>query len=277
MQKLITILLLFKEYVIFVSLLIISSFLLANNDNHQLHAIRAYTVGIIGEMQSVLSVIPNVFELKQENEVLRRLNVNLSDEVSRLREARLENIRLREMLDMKGRKDFSLLPADVIGKSLHLLRNTITIDAGESDGVKSEMPIVSETGLVGKVVAISRHFSIGQLVINKDFRASARVQRSRVDGIIAWDGGEMLQLKNVAKKQDVKEGDVIITSEYSSVFPTGIKVGVVSRISEKPGSLFKDIDLTPAVDFPSLEQVFIITTATDTERVALESRAANRK
>ena len=277
MQRLFNILVTFKEYVVATLLIIISLILLIGNDTPQVRAIRSYTVGFVGFMQDVLSLIPNVVELKQENEVLRRMNVNLSDEVSRLREARLENLRLREMLAMKDRGEFKLLPAEVIGKSLHLLRNTLTMSAGEVDGVTVDMPIISEQGLVGKVIAVSTRYSIGQLVINKDFRSSAKVQRSRVDGIVTWDGGDVLHLKNVAKKQDVQSGDLITTSDYSNVFPRDIKIGTVTGVSEPPGSLFKEIDVMPSVDFPSLEEVFIIMAVPDTERTALEHRTLHIK
>ena len=272
MQTLIHIIVAFKEYLLLTLLIIISLTLLGNNDNRQIRAIRSYTVGFVGAVQSVLSVIPNVIELKRENEVLRKLNVNLTDEVSRLREARLENIRLREMLNMKNRGEYTLIPAEVIGKSLHLLRNTITLNAGEQQGVKPDMPIVSELGLVGKVIVTSNHYSIGQLVLNKDFRASAKVERSRVDGIITWEGGDALHLKNIAKKQDVKEGDTVVTSEYSNTFPHDIRIGVVSKLTERPGNLFKDIDLTPGVDFATLEEVFIVIALADTERTSLENK-----
>ena len=277
MQRLFYIFVTFKEYVVVTLLVIISLVLLVSNDTPQVRAIRSYTVGFVGVIQDFLSLVPNIVELKQENEVLRRMNVNLSDEVSRLREARLENLRLREMLAMKDRGEFKLLPAEVIGKSLHLLRNTLTMSAGEIDGVKIDMPIISEQGLVGKVIAVSNRYSIGQLVINKDFRSSAKVQRSRVDGIVTWDGGDVLHLKNVAKKQDVLSGDLITTSDYSNVFPRDIKIGTITSVSEPPGSLFKEIDVMPSVDFPSLEEVFIIMAVSDTERTALEHRTLHIK
>lgn len=273
MQRLINILLLFKEYVALTFLVVISLTLLSANDNSQVRAIRSYTVGFVGILQSALSVIPNVVELKRENEILRQLNVNLSDEVNRLREAQLENLRLRGLLEMKERGQFHLVPADVVGKSLHLLRNTITINVGENDGVRPDMPILSESGLVGKILATSANYSVGQLLINKDFRASAKIQRSRVDGIIAWDGEDVLHLRNVSKMQDVRAGDVVMTSEYSNIFPQDIRIGSVSAVIEKPGNLFKDVTVVPAVDFPSLEQVFVITARRDTERAALEKKA----
>src|SRR5689334_19520146 len=243
MQRFVNIVIFFKEYLALALLIVVSLILLGANDNRQIRVIRSYTVGLVGFFQGAVSVIPNVFEIRHENEVLRQLNVNLSDEVNRLREARLENIRLRTLMGLKEERQFSLIPADVVGKSLHLLRNTITLNVGESDSVRNDMPIVSETGLVGRVLMTSQHYAIGQLVINKDFRASAKIQRSRVDGIIAWDGGEFLKLNNVSKTQDVKEGDVVMTSEYSNLFPRDIKIGAVAKVTEKAGNLFKDVDI----------------------------------
>lgn len=277
MQRLIDILLLFKEYIVLVILIIVSLFLLSANDNNQLRAIRSYTIGAVGIAQNILSVVPNVFELKSENDILRQLDINLSNEVNLLREARLENIRLRSMLALKEHSASTLIAADLIGKNLLLLRNTITINSGENDGVKPDMPVVSEAGLVGKILATSAHFSIAQIMLNKDFRASAKIQRSRVDGIIVWEGGDFLKLKNVAKTQDVQEGDVVITSEYSNIFPVNTKIGIVTRISQKAGSLFQEIDVKPSVDFSSLEHVFIVAATHNEERDALEKKVSSKK
>lgn len=274
MQRLFNIIRLFKEYVFLAVLVILSLVLLSLNDNRQIRAIRSTTVGAIGIMQSALSIFPNVFALERENELLRELSVNLSDEVSRLREARLENMRLREMLALKERTPFRLVAADIVGKSLHLKRNTITINAGEADGIQPNMPIISETGVVGRIVATSSHYAVGQLLLNMDFRASVKIQRSRVTGILAWDGGPMLQMLNVSRAQDVVVGDLVMTSEYSSVFPPDVRVGIVSREQDREGGLFKDIAITPSVDFTMIEHVFVITAMPDSERVALEKRTA---
>ncbi len=133
--------------------------------------------------------------------------------------------------------------------------------------------IFCETGLVGKVIATSSHFAIGQIVLNKDFRVSAKVQRSRIVGIISWDGGETLRLNNVAKKQDVQEGDVVLTSEYSNIFPRDIRIGTVTKVTDKPGSLFKDVEVEPSVNFATLEEVFVVSMVPDTERASLEKNA----
>ncbi len=277
MQRLLQLLRLFREYIVLSLLVLVSLLLLNSNNNRQLKEIRAYTIGFIGLMQNAFSVIPNVFELQRENRVLRQMNVNLTDEVSRLREARLENLKLRAMVGLKESGKYSLVTADVVAKSSMLLRNTLTLNVGETDGVKTDMPMISEAGLVGKIIASSPHYSVGQIMFNRDFRASAKIERSRVDGIIAWEGGEFLIMKNVPQKQDVIVGDIVLTSGYSNIFPPRIRIGRVVKVEERPTILFKDIVVEPSVDFTQLEQVFVALQQPDTSRASLEKQASTGK
>jgi rod shape-determining protein MreC len=269
-KRLFEIVQLFREYFLLALFLTASIALLAFNENQQIRAIRSAAVASVGALQDVFSFVPNYLALRRENKVLRELNLTLTDEVSRLREGRLENIRLRQLLALKERGAFSYVSANIVGKNLQLLRNTITLDVGENDSVKVNMPIVSESGLVGKVIATSSGYSIGQILLNRELRVSAKVQRSRVDGIVRWDGSPTLSLQNVVKTMDVKVGDQVITSDYSSVFPPGLDIGVVSNTHENPGALFQSVEVTPSVDFTRLEEVFVITRTADSSRVALE-------
>lgn len=263
---------LFKEYLIVAFFLVISVALLALNDNAQIRMIRSITVVSVGVLQDVFGAIPNYLDLNRENRVLRELNLTLSDEVSRLREARLENLRLRQFLGLKERAQFGYVAANVIGKNLQLLRNTVTLDAGEREGVRPMMPLVTGNGLAGKVLAAADHYAVAQILFNKDLRVSAKIERSRVDGIIRWEGGSRLLLTNVAKTLDVQEGDVVITSEYSSMFPPGIRIGVVLSARPLEGSLFQSVEVAPAVDFSRLEEAFVVLTLPDSTRSALERR-----
>jgi rod shape-determining protein MreC len=269
-RRILNILLAFRDYVLFALLLISSITLIADSDSRQLRAIRTIAIGVVGYAQQALTAIPNVFALRRENETLRRLNVNLSEEVSRLREARLENDRLRAMLGLREEAPLDLVAADVVSKHLLLMRNTVTLNAGEAAGVAVDMPVIGVEGLVGKVIDTSPDFSIAQMLYNKDFRSSARVQRTRVDGILAWEGGSEMQLRNVLKTLDVRDGDVVITSEYSNVFPEGITIGTVSGVTQSAGSLFHDITVSPAVDFATLEHVFVVKVLPDSIRTTLE-------
>src|SRR5512143_1567600 len=269
-KRLYDIVLLFKEYVVVSLCLLLCILLLALNDTPQIRIIRSYAVVGVGLLQHAVSFLPNYFSLRQENDALRFMNLALTDEVSRLREGKLENIRLRQLLELKQREEHHYIAASVIGKNLQLLRNTITLDAGEQDGVRVNMPVVNESGLVGKIIATGSHYAVGQILLNRDLRVSAKVQRSRVDGIVRWNGGTTLQLQEVARTMDVQPGDLVVTSEYSAYYPEGTRIGVVSSAEPIPGSLFLSVELTPSVDFTRLEEVFVLVRQPDSSRVALE-------
>jgi rod shape-determining protein MreC len=200
------------------------------------------------------------------------MSLALADEVGRLREGKLENVRLRQMLDLKQRSEHHYIAASVVGKSLQLLRNTITLDAGEQDGVRVNMPMVSESGLVGKIISTGSHYAVGQILFNRDLRVSAKVQRSRVDGIVRWNGGTTLQLQQVARTMDVQPGDVVVTSGYSAYYPEGTRIGIVSRAEPIPGSLFQSVEIAPSVDFTRLEEVFVLAHEPDSARIAVEQQ-----
>jgi rod shape-determining protein MreC len=275
-KRIYDILLLFKEYAVLTGLLIASLILMALTDNTQIKHIRGVATVALGVVQEQLAFIPRYFGLLSENDLLRKMNIDLADEVNRLREARLENIRLRELLGLKELLAYKLVAARVIGKDLTLLRNTITLDVGRLDGVRAAMPVVGDGGLVGIVASVSDHFAVVRILLNVDVRASAKVQRSRVDGIIAWDGTSLL-LTNVSKTLDVQAGDVVITSEYSSTYPPGIRIGIVSEVTEQRGTLFKRVVVTPGVNFVKLEEVFVLSYLPSAERLELEQPSPSRK
>jgi rod shape-determining protein MreC len=275
LERLYHLLILFKEYLVLAGLLVLSLMLLVLNDNTQVHQLRTLATVSLGVLQEQLSIIPSYFYLKSENEALRRMNIQLADEVHRLRDARLENIRLRQLLGLKDRVPDRMIAAKVVNKNLTLLRNTLTLNVGEADGVKPMMPVINEAGAVGVVVSTSRHYSIVNLLLNTSFRVSAKVERSRVDGIVAWDGSDLL-LKNVVKTMDVMPGDVVVTSEYSSTFPPNIRVGVVARVTEQPSTLFKKIILIPSVDVVRLEELFVLVRVPDEERLRLERETTKK-
>jgi rod shape-determining protein MreC len=265
-----------KEYITFSFIVLVCLILIFQNDNVQVRFMRGIAVTVIGAVQSTFSIIPNVFQLEKENKQLREANNVLSNELSQLKEARLENIRLSQMLEFKQRTNLRMVSAKIIGKTLIQTRNNITLDVGENDSVKAGMSVITDKGLVGIIAATSANFSIAQILLNKDLRVSAKDQRSRVDGIIAWDGENRLQMKNVSKSADFMEGDIVVTSEYSNHFPAGIPVGYAVSIGSVD-NLFKKIEIEPFVNFETLEEVFVVKSLSNEERQMLEKKYFEKK
>jgi rod shape-determining protein MreC len=236
----------------------------------ELGGFRAVIVGSIGWIQSVFAWIPNPVALKAENTALRELNLQLSVEAARSRQAMLENSTLRSMLKLPTLTDHRLIAADVIGKTTTQQRNYATINKGRADGVREDMTVINDAGLVGIVIGASDHFAVLQLLINRDTRVSAKVQRTRVDGIVQWEGENILVMKNVPRTLDVRVGDRILTSNYSALFPANIVIGTVQQADDEANTLFRRIVVAPAANFSTLEQVFVVDAKPNPERVALE-------
>lgn len=260
----------YKEYATLALLCGISLFFIGTSDAPEIRSLRAFFVAAVGEAQSSFAWIPNPVAERSENRALHELNLELAAEVGRLRQAGAENERLRSLLGFKQQTRFRVLAADVVGKTTTEARNTITLDVGTKDSIKTDMPIMTDLGLVGRVIAVSDHFALGQVVLNRDFRAAAVIVRTRVEGVVAWDAGEYAKLINIPKSYIVQVGDIIVTSESSNLYPPNVPIGTVVEVGDEPNSLFKRIAVKPMVAFQSLEHVFVVLSGANPERRELE-------
>ncbi len=272
MQILLGFLRAFREYIVFVALVSLSLVLITNSDSAPVRVLRSFTIVGLASIQNSSNWMADLFSPRLDAQALRDVNVNLLEEVMRLRRLQQENIELRRKIGFRERSSYSLVAAEIVGKNLAIGQNMVTLDVGENDSVAINMPIINEEGLVGKIVATSARYSIGMLAMHRDFRATAKVKRSRVDGIIAYRTGASLLLRHVSKTADVLPGDTIVTSEYSNVFPPEILIGIITAIGPGEGGLFSQIDVQPRVDFLALERVFVVRYRADIERRQIEDR-----
>ena len=273
----------FKEYFVLFVLVSICLILLYQNNNIQIKKIRSNTVLAIGFIQEKFSVlfnviwIPHLIFIAEENNLLRKNNIALTEEISRLREASLEIVRLKKMLDYKQYSKHDLKIASIVGKNMNLVRNYFTLNVGTDDGVELNMPVISEKGLVGKIINVSDQYSIVEIIKSKSCRVSVMNERSRISGILVWNGGDKLLITEVAKTLDMKIGDVIKTSKYSSIFPEDIEVGVISDIVYNTGNLFQYIEVTSYVNFSNIEEVFVLLYRSSLSRIILEQQMVEKE
>ena len=260
----------YKEFATLTLLTIVSLFLIGNSDAPEIRSLRSFFVAVVGYAQTSVAWIPNPVVERNENKALHELNLELAAEVGRLRQAGAENERLRALLGYKQQIGFRVIAADVIGKTTTEARNVFTLNVGFKDSIAVDMPVITDAGLVGRVISVSDHFALVQIILNRDFRAAALIARNRVEGVLAWENGEYARLRNIPKSYTVQEGDVIVTSESSNLFPPNITIGTVIEVGDEPNSLFKRISVKPAVDFQSVEHVFVVLSAINKERKDLE-------
>lgn len=248
----------FKEYLVLLLTLSAALVLMSFNESRQVDVLRMRIVATLSPLQQGLSWISKFRAIEKENKKLRQQSVWLAYENSIMREALLENRRLRRMLGFKENSPYRLLAAEVIGRRSDGVTNSIIINLGKQESLKEGFPVVTHMGLVGKIISVGENKAIGQLLSDRNFRVSAVIQRSRALGIVHPYSEEILFLKNVPKRSDVKIGDVVVTSGYSEIFPPGIKVGLVTEVSEEEVGLFKRITLKPSANLVQLEEVFVI-------------------
>jgi len=265
----------FREYLVLVSLVIISLSLLTQTNNPQVQKVRTVAFGSFATVTSVFYDVFNITQLKNDNQVLRKLNAEMMIHLSMLREQGILNRELKGMLGIKDTTSLPLMPATIVSKSLSITQNTITINAGNKEGIKPGMPVLSFRGLVGIIQTCSENFSIARTIKNVDLKLTVKNENKRLNGIMKWDG-EKLVIVDVPRTFDFDVGDRIVTSEISSIIPVPIPVGIVSNIEEDKTGLLNLIHIKPFEEVLSVENVFILMMVGNTEKNNLELNFYNR-
>lgn len=247
----------FKEYIVLVVLLIIGLITLSLNQKPAAKKVKSLAFGSFAAFTSVISNVFNVAGVRSENEELRKLNADLMLQVSELRKYGIENSELKGLLALKDTTRYPLIPATIVSKSLSKSQSTFTLNAGKRNGVLPGMPVINDHGLVGIVNSTSDDFSIVRTLKNLDLKLTVKDERSRVDGIMKWDGSDLVMI-DIPKTYDIEPGDRIITSELSSIVDIPIPIGIVLGLSKVETGIFNEVKIKPFVDFIRTEHVFVI-------------------
>ncbi len=207
-----------------------------------------------------LSFFSDLINFRSEREKLLKENNKLRSEIAKLKELERENRILRQGLNISSQENFELVLTQIIAKGSENLSDSIFINKGKKDGILENMAVVSpQKILVGKVSKIYDHFSKITLIFDKASSINVRVQSSRAKGILAGEGMNNLTIDLIKREEDIKSGDIIITSGLGESIPKGILVGGVIEVQRKDIEPFQRAKVKSYLDFGNLEEVFIIT------------------
>lgn len=195
---------------------------------------------------------------RSQLEELRQQNESLRSRVAELEEARLESLRLSELVRLAPPGEMESVGAHVIGRPTTAWEGVITIDRGSDDGIVKGMPVVGPLGLLGQTVEVSKSSARVRLITDPRSGVAAMIQSTRVEGIIkgSIDGG--LTMDFVSTEATVSAGDVVITSGLGGVFPKGIVIGEVREAQRIASALQQEIRVAPASDPSRLEEVLVL-------------------
>ena len=203
--------------------------------------------------------------LEEENRRLKKGNALLTQETIKYREGYLEGIRLQKLLALKERVNYPTITARVIARDQTSIIKTILINKGTSHGLRVDLPVLSDQGVVGRIVEASSHVSKILLLIDESSNIDALVQETRIQGILQGAGSLGCSLKYVSKTETVNVGNIVISSGLSGLFPKGLLLGSVKSVDKTDSGLFQKVDVAPFVDFARLEEVIVIVLNKDDE------------
>ena len=200
-------------------------------------------------------------QLESDNKRLTVANKDLSATNQTLRGLEAENNRLRNALGYRERAVFKLMPARIIARDASTWYSEIIIDRGTADGIKSDMPVLTEEGLVGKTTVPDDHSARVVLIADETCRVAANVEGTREQGIVKGErtssgSAPNIGLNFLSKQANLKPGQKIYTSGVGGVFPSGVLVGAVREF--KVRELDGHASIVPAVDLTTLEDVFVV-------------------
>jgi rod shape-determining protein MreC len=210
-------------------------------------------------------------DAKSENKQLKRQLDDLRNQVYANQDAARQNEDLRALLKYvdspRFPQDYDYVATSVISPPQSTYEQTIVINAGSNYGIRKEYPVVTPDGLVGKVTTVGKTVSKVLLLTDEASAVSATdLYRRGSTGIVkhGQGGSDSLILDRVTKDQKVLEGDPIITegsppsARLPSIYPRGIRIGIVTSVGQKDTDLYKQIQVQPFVDFSSLRSVLVL-------------------
>ena len=171
-------------------------------------------------------------------------------------------------------EQYAFIPAKVVDNTVQRAKNYVTINKGRADGIVPDMGVISPEGVVGKVQDVSEHYALIASVLHTDMFISALVKRSSTLGSLQWKGQDSRKasLNNIPIHINVMQGDTIITSGFSGIYPPGINVGTVSEVRLEEDAAFYDIDVDLSTNFHQLSYIYIVDNHLKNEKDSLEQK-----
>lgn len=222
-----------------------------------------------GGLYNELSSVGKLKTALAENETLKTRVDELTEENTRLRSEQFELERLRSLYELDQEyMQYHKIGARIIAKDSSSWFSVFRIDKGSDDGIKEDMNVIAGGGLVGIVTDVGANYATVRSIIDDSSRVSAMAQQSGDSCIVAGDlqlfKEGRLKLSYMEKDDDIKDGDMIVTSNISGKFLPGILVGYATDITvDYNDNLIKSGYLIPAARFDRLQEVLVITDLKD--------------
>lgn len=209
-------------------------------------------------LRAVTNFVGGLGMSRSDAQQLTEQNAELRAKVAELEEARLENERLRKLVDFVEARDLESLGARVIGRPINAWDGSLLLDRGSDDGVENGMPVLAPEGLLGQVIEVTKRSARVRLITDQRSGVAAMLQRTRAEGIVRGSIEGDLSMEYVSREMSVTAGDVVLTSGMGGVYPKGLLIGEVSEVVLDANDLYPNIAVRPTAQFQDFEEVIVL-------------------
>lgn len=217
----------------------------------------------------------NIFDFSTKKSLQAEID-DLNQELAELKtdsqissDVEAENQRLRDLLDLKNsyQTGWETVAAEVIGRNADNWYEKSTINKGSKDGIRENMAVVDQNGLIGKIVNVTEKTSEVQMMIDSGASLGGMLQKSSIEGVLQGIGGGkgLITMTKLPYNADIQLNDVVVTSGVGGVFPPGLLVGTVVKVNTSSDGLSKEAIIEPYCNFDDIQFVLVIRQLTEKE------------
>jgi len=243
------------------------TFIIRYNNFHQVKMLNSSNA-ISGKVYEKYHSITDYFTLRKTNDELAAENTLLRQKLQSLL---MKDINRSVILDV-GDYKIKAISAKVINNSVNKQYNYMTLNRGSKDGIRPDMGVICNDGIVGVVLNVSENYSTVLSVLNGRWSVNAKLQSSNYFGPLRWEGDNpyMAILEEIPYHVKIAENEKVVTSGFSATFPEGILIGNVVRVEQREGDSFQKVWVQLSPDFKSLLYVEVIVNSSRNEQIQLE-------
>jgi rod shape-determining protein MreC len=238
---------------------------------------------ITGSINKQVDKADDYFHLREENLRVHRMNDSLLNllpanfaSVDTTQTQVVDSLKFDTVAQVRR---YLYRDAKVVYNSVNLQNNYLQLNRGAHQGVKDNMAVISSDGaVVGLIVNVSPNFSQVMSLLHTKSRIPAMLKNSNTAGTVNWDAKDprFLTLEGISRDVDVKKGDTILTSRYSYNYPPGFIIGRIAEIKQDVATGFYRLRIRSAVNFGSIQQVFIVENLERTEQIELNKETEQK-
>lgn len=275
MQNLLQLFARYGSFIVFVLLEVICLYLIVNYNKQQREIFLNSSSILTGWITDKTDQVTRFWNLSQISDSLAMDNARLR---TLLDKATYENLPLTDkIIDTIYQQEYEYTPARVVGNSIILWDNHLTINKGTKHGVRKGMGLITERGVVGIVSNVTENFAQCVSILNGKVRISATHKKSGQFGTLLWRGEDprKITLKDVPKYAEIERGDSIVTNRFSSIFPDGISVGTIDTFWVERGTNFYNIELSLTEDISKIRYVYVVNYLLKNQQIEAEGKKSD--